>query len=80
MKKELTIFLIILIVLTIGMHYKEFLNHPLEQITNLPNSGAYGLGVFHPLIFSFVIYIIILLPRLVFKLFKRKSNEKSFKK
>jgi uncharacterized membrane protein len=80
LKKELTIFVSILIVLTVGMHYKEFLNHPLEQIMNLGNSGAYGLGLFHPLVFTFIIYIIILLPRLVFKLFKRKSNEKSFKK
>jgi len=80
LKKELTIFVSILIVLTVGMHYKEFLNHPLEHIMNLGDSGAYGLGLFHPLVFTFIIYIIILLPRLVFKLFKRKSNEKSFKK
>ena len=80
MKKELLIIISILMILTIIMHYDELLTHPIMHISDLPNSGAYGLGVFHPLVFSFIIYIIILLPRLVFKLFKRKSNEKSFKK
>ncbi|WP_151949467.1 hypothetical protein [Aliarcobacter butzleri] len=77
MKKELIIFIVILIVLTITMHYKEFINYPLAHIKNFPNSSAYGFGIFHPLVFASIIYFVLSIPRLVIKLFKRKNHEKS---
>ncbi|WP_152019122.1 hypothetical protein [Aliarcobacter butzleri] len=77
MKKELIIFIVILIVLTMTMHYKELINYPLTHLKNFPNSSAYGFGIFHPLVFTNIIYIVLSIPRLVIKLFKRKNHEKS---
>jgi hypothetical protein len=71
LKRELLIFVGILVILSFSVHYKEFLTHPIEHILNLPKSGAYGLGFFHPFIFAFIIYLAILLPRFIFKLLKR---------
>ena len=71
MKKELIIIVSIFIILTISMHYNEFLTHPLNHILALSKSGAYGLGGLHPFIFTFIVYILILIPRLLIKLFKR---------
>ena len=75
MKKELKIFIVILIILTLSVHYKEFLEYPLEHIKNFPNSGAYGLGIFHPVVFTALVYILISIPRLIIRFLRRKKNE-----
>ena len=67
MKKELLIYFIIFIVLTITIHHNELIAHPIEHILNLPKSGAYGLGVIHPLVFTTIVYIIVLIPRFIVK-------------
>ncbi|MDZ7817798.1 MAG: hypothetical protein U5K55_03870 [Aliarcobacter sp.] len=72
MKKELIIFIVITLVLTTVFHYKEFLEYPLQHLKNFPNSGAYGMGIFHPLIFSAFVYVTLLIPRGIYKLFKRR--------
>ena len=72
MKKEFLIIVSILIVLTISMHYKEFLEYPLEQIKGLPNSGAYGLGFYHPIIFTLIVYILLWIPRFIIRTFIKK--------
>ncbi|KYJ87690.1 hypothetical protein [Sulfurovum riftiae] len=71
MKKELAIFTGIFLLLAIGMHFKEWTSHPIDHIMALPDAGAYGLGPFHPLIFTFVIYFILLVIRGIVKLFER---------
>lgn len=71
MKKELKIFIIILVGLTVVMHYKEFLEYPLQHLKNFPNSGAYGLGMLHPIVFTAIVYIVLLLPRLMIRFFKK---------
>ena len=71
MKKELKIFIVILVVLTLAIHYKEFLEYPLQHLKNFPNSGAYGLGIFHPLVFTAIVYILVLLPRMIIRFFKK---------
>ena len=71
MKKELKIFIVILVVLTLVIHYKEFLEYPLQHLKNFPNSGAYGLGIFHPLVFTAIVYILVLLPRMIIRFFKK---------
>ena len=71
MKKELLIYLILFFVLTLTVHYKELIAHPIDHILNLSSSGAYGLGVYHPLIFTLFLYLLILVPRFIIKLFKR---------
>ena len=48
MKKELLIYFIIFVVLTITIHFSELITHPFEHILNLSKSGAYGLGAVHP--------------------------------
>ena len=71
MKKELKIFIVILVVLTLVIHYKKFLEYPLQHLKNFPNSGAYGLGIFHPLVFTAIVYILVLLPRMIIRFFKK---------
>ena len=73
MKKELLIIVSIFVILTISMHYNEFLTHPLEHILGLSKSGAYGLGGFHPFIFTFILYMLIFIPRPLIRLFRRSS-------
>ncbi|MGP2656670.1 hypothetical protein ACOJTA_06490 [Malaciobacter sp. WC5094] len=63
MKKELFIFLTILILLSISFHFEEWITYPLLHLKNLSQAGALGFGSFHPLIFSFFIYLFLLIPR-----------------
>ena len=72
MRKELKIFIFIFLFLAIGMHFKEFLDHPIEHIMALPKAGAYGFGFMHPLIFTTIFYVIIAIPRFVLSLFDKK--------
>lgn len=71
MKKEIITFTIIFLILAIGMHFDEWLSHPVEHIMALPSAGAYGIGAFHPLVFTLMVYIIILIFKSIGKLFKR---------
>ena len=70
MKKELFIFIGIFLFLAVGMHFKEWMDHPIDHIIALPHASSYGLGWEHPLIYTLVVYIIVLFPR---KLFKKKK-------
>ena len=71
-KKEIIIFISCFIILSILMHYKEFLEYPLLHIQSLPNSS---LGVYHPIYLTLLVYIIILFIRFIssniLKLIKR---------
>jgi len=58
--KEFVIYLIIFLLLTLGMHYKEWFSHPFEHISSLPTSQ---FGTFHPIFFSFGVYLIVLIMR-----------------
>ena len=79
MRKEIWMIIIIFIILSITFHNKEFIEYPLEHLNNLPNSGAYGLGYYHPIVFTLFVYIVILIPLLIYKLFTRKKDEKNIK-
>jgi len=75
MKKELTIFIGIFLFLAIGMHFKEWMSHPIEHLMSLPEAGAYGIGAFHPLVFTVALYLVVLLGRVIVSLFtKKKAN------
>ncbi|RXI41413.1 hypothetical protein CRU99_09780 [Malaciobacter mytili] len=77
MKKEILIYLTILIFASSLMHFEEFTSHFFQHIINLKTAGAYGLTYFHPFVFTFIIYIIILLTRIVIKkIFTYKINKK----
>lgn len=76
MKKELIIFIGLFLFLAIGMHFAEWMSHPVEHIMSLPHASAYGLGAEHPFVFTFILYIIVGIPRLLVKLFSKKSEDK----
>lgn len=75
MKKQLSLFLGVFLFLAIGMHFKEWLGHPVDHLMALPSAGAYGLGVVHPLVFTFAGYLLLVLlmalGRMVKKIFSR---------
>ena len=72
MKKELAIFTGIFLFLAIGMHFKEWISHPFEHLLALPNAGAYGLGMIHPLIFTLFVYLVFVSFRAIKRLFVKK--------
>ena len=72
MKKELGIFTALLLFLTVGMHFKEWLNHPIEHIMNMSNGGAFGIpGLIHPIVFTLLLYILIAIPRVIAKVLSK---------
>jgi hypothetical protein len=73
MKKELSIFIGIFLFLAIGMHFKEWLSHPIDHVIALPTAGAYGFGAFHPLIFTLIVYFIIVIFRVILSFFNRSK-------
>ena len=73
MKKDGMIFIGIFLFLAIGMHFKEWISHPIEHIMALPNAGAYGLGAIHPLIFTIFVYLIFIFFRAIQRLIIRKK-------
>ena len=73
MKKELYIFIGIFLFLAMGMHFKEWTDYPIEHLMALPNSSSYGLGWEHPIVYTLVLYLIVGLPRLLFR--KKKVVE-----
>jgi hypothetical protein len=74
MKKESFIFIGLFLFLAIGMHFKQWTSDPIGHLLNLPHGGAFGVpGIIHPIVFTLIIYLIIRLPFLLKKLFKRKK-------
>jgi hypothetical protein len=71
MKKELLIFTAIFLILAIGMHLEEWLDHPVKHLMALPDAGAYGIGAAHPLVFTLVVYLLFVALRGVVRLFTR---------
>jgi len=67
------IFFGIFLVLALGMHFKEWMSHPLDHVMALPNAGAFGLGPFHPLIITLFFYLILGVFRGLAKLFSSKK-------
>ncbi len=75
MKKQLSIFIGIFLFLAIGMHFKEWISHPIDHIMALPHAGAYGLGMIHPLVFTLGAYLLF-----IFLLFIGNMLKKLFSK
>ncbi|MBN2767859.1 MAG: hypothetical protein JXQ68_02045 [Campylobacterales bacterium] len=65
MKKEFLIFIVIFLILSISIHFDAWISHPIAQIEALPKGGALGLGIWHPLIFAFLVYIVVWIFRLI---------------
>lgn len=74
MKKEILIFIGLFLFLAIGMHFKQWTSQPIEHLMNLPHGGAFGIpGLIHPLVFTLIAYVVIRLPFLIKKLFKKEK-------
>lgn len=74
LRKEIFIYIILLIFLSLGMHMNQWISHPIEHFEHLSSSQ---FGPFHPLFFTFAAYIVLLLFRLIIgfitKLFSKKN-------
>ncbi|BAF70966.1 hypothetical protein [Sulfurovum sp. NBC37-1] len=68
MKKELKIFMAIFLVLALGMHFKECINHPMEHIESLFTQGWFGL---HPLVITLAVYLLFMIIRGIVRFLKR---------
>lgn len=73
-KKELIVFIGLFIFLTLGMHMKQWVSHPIEHLTHLSSSQ---FGLFHPLYFTFLVYAVLYFLRVIFGfilgLFRKKG-------
>jgi len=75
MKKEIVIYVGLFLFLAIGMHFKQWIDHPVEHLMNMPHGGAFGVpGAVHPFVFTFILYIVLRGPVLLKKLFTRKKK------
>ncbi len=73
MKKEIIIFIGLFLFLAIGMHFKQWLDHPIDHLMNMPHGGALGVpGIIHPFVFTFILYFIVRFPVFIKKLFSKK--------
>ncbi|KYJ85680.1 hypothetical protein [Sulfurovum riftiae] len=66
MKKELKIFAGIFLVLAVGMHYKEWLDHPLDHLRTLFTLEWFGL---HPLVITLAVYLLFVMVRGIVRFF-----------
>jgi len=66
--KEIKYFLFLFFFLALSMHFKAWIDHPIEHIKALKNSS---LGIYHPLFLSFGIFILIALLRISYFLCKK---------
>ena len=66
--KELLIFFGLFFALSVGMHYEEWLDHPLKHFEALPSSP---LGPLHPLIIVSGVYLFVLMVRLFVKMMRK---------
>ncbi len=74
MKKELNIYIGIFLFLAIGMHFKQWLDHPVEHLLNMSSGGAFGVpGMLHPFVFAFIIYLVVYIFRSIGKVFSKSK-------
>ena len=73
MKKELFSFIGIFLFLAIGMHFKEWMDHPVEHVMALPHASSYGLGWEHPFVYTLIVYGLVWVIKLPFR--KKKKSE-----
>jgi len=65
------IFIGVFLFLAIGMHFKEWISHPIVHMQALPHAGAYGIGAIHPLVFTVAGYLILGVFRLIWRGIRR---------
>lgn len=60
--REIIIYFAMLTVLAFMIHFKACIYHPIEHIKAI-NTAPFG--AFHPFLFTFIVYIVILVIRIV---------------
>jgi len=58
LKRELILFLVIFLLLT-GLQHPDIFTDPIARFEKLPEAGAYGFGMFHPLVFTLFVYLVV---------------------
>ncbi len=58
--REITIFIGLFLFLTLSMHMKQWISHPIDHLEHLAGST---FGLFHPLYFTFGIYVALFIIR-----------------
>ncbi len=71
MKNALGLYLFLFVFLSLLIHFKEFINYPIKHTLNLANAGAYGFGSLHPIIFTTLVFVVVLLLQLILKFLKK---------
>jgi len=57
MKKQLFTFIGLFLILAIGYHIQEWLDHPYAHLMGI-SGGGFGLGVIHPAVFTLAVYLL----------------------
>ncbi len=65
--KELVVFTVLFIFLTLGMHMQQWISHPIEHVQHLSSSQ---FGLFHPLYFTLGVYLVLFVVRKLFSLIR----------
>jgi hypothetical protein len=73
LKRELFVFFILFILLSLSIHYKEWFIDPIGHISSLSSSP---LGLWHPFVLTLVVYVIVLVVRVVIHLIRRFQARK----
>lgn len=72
LKKELIIFFTIFVVASLIVHYSAWISHPIEHIKAL----SYNSMPYHPILYTFIIYILVAVIRGIFLLIKKIIRKK----
>ena len=68
LRKEALIFTGLFVIAAFAVHYQAWIDHPLEHIKRLPESP---FGIWHPLLFTLVIYLLLWGMRLIVNVFRK---------
>ncbi len=69
--REFKVFVILLVLLSLLMHFGAWLSHPVSHFTSLAQSS---LGLWHPLFLTFILYSIVGVIRWIVSFFRSKRK------
>ena len=67
LKKEFIVFIAIFLFLALGMHMNQWMTHPIEHLNHLITHKM----PYHPLLYTFLVYLIIGVLRIIFRFFTK---------
>jgi len=68
LKKEIVIYLFLLLILSLSMHFGAWTSHPMAHLEALKGSS---LGPWHPFLITAAVYMVVLIIRLLIGVVKR---------